>query len=333
MPAIKTTEGTQRFELENGWEFLPDPSGRMRYCDLASATQWREARAGISWNVQFDDLREYMGAAWYRIQIDVPAFSDVRHVLLKFGAVDYFCEVFVNGQSVGIHEGGYTPFTMEITHSVRVGKNEVAIRVVDPPMDEQQNRELFPEWMYHEIPHGKQNWYVQNSGIWQGVRVEFCPSIYIDRVDVTSDISGAFNIAVRIAGIGMVARAGAATEETVFSIAIYDNAGRTVFKEQRTVGDEHDLSVVGSIPEPKLWGPNDAHLYMVETRLSGAVTYKRCTKFGIREFAAREGKLYLNRKPFYMIAALDQDFYPETIHTPYSEEAVRDMMLKARRLR
>jgi|SRR4051812_33525434 beta-galactosidase/beta-glucuronidase len=124
MPALKTTEGTQRFELENGWEFLPDPSGRMRYSDLASVNEWREARAGVSWNVQFDDLREYMGAAWYRIHIDVPAFTDLRHVLLKFGAVDYFCEVFVNGQSVGIHEGGYTPFTMEITHSVRVGEND-----------------------------------------------------------------------------------------------------------------------------------------------------------------------------------------------------------------
>ena len=62
------------------------------------------------------------------------------------------------------------------------------IRVIDPPMDVAQNRALFPEMMYNEIPHGKQNWYVQNSGIWQGVRLELCPSIYIERLDVVSAI-------------------------------------------------------------------------------------------------------------------------------------------------
>jgi hypothetical protein len=51
----------QRFELEHGWEFFPDRSGRMRYQDLAAVQEWRPARAGLSWNVRFDDLRDYMG--------------------------------------------------------------------------------------------------------------------------------------------------------------------------------------------------------------------------------------------------------------------------------
>src|SRR6185369_12672800 len=201
----QATNPTQRLELEHGWEFLPDRSAKLKLQDAQSATDWRPARVGLSWNVQFEDLRDYMGAAWYRTEIDLPSFSELRHVLLKFGAVDYFCEVFINDIHVGSHEGGYTPFSFDISRVIRPGRNTFYIHVIDPPMNEAENRELFPEMMYNEIPHGKQNWYIQNSGIWQGVRLEFCPSIYIDRVDVTSEVSGRFRAAVRLAGIGLIA--------------------------------------------------------------------------------------------------------------------------------
>src|SRR3954466_7671115 len=200
----QSSQDITRVELEHGWEFLPDYSARLRYDDLANTEGWRPARVGLSWNAQFDDLRDFMGAAWYRIRADVPVFRDTRHALLKFGAVDYFCEVFVNGISVGTHEGGYTPFSMDIGRVIRPGENELAVYVVDPPMNETENRAMFPDMMYNEIPHGKQNWYVQNAGIWQGVRLEFCPSIYVDRADVTPRVSGDFEVAVRLAGIGLL---------------------------------------------------------------------------------------------------------------------------------
>ncbi len=141
-------------------------------------------------------------------RFELPEFRDTRHVLLKFGAVDYFCEVFINGVSIGTHEGGYTPFSFEITSAIHAGANELIIRVVDPPMNEAENRALFPEMMYNEIPHGKQNWYVQNSGIWQGVRLELCPSIYIERLDVTPQVSGEFKVEARLAGLGLAAEGG-----------------------------------------------------------------------------------------------------------------------------
>src|SRR5947209_4882257 len=204
----------ERLELERGWEFLPDTSGRLLYQQVASASGWRPARVGLSWNAQFDDLRDYMGAAWYRVTFHVPAFYNMRHVLLKFGAVDYFCEVFVNGVSIGTHEGGYTPFSFEITNTVHSGTNDLLIRVIDPPMDEAQNRALFPEMMYNEIPHGKQNWYVQNSGIWQGVRIEVCPALFIERLDVTPGEGGAFVLDARLAGVGLTAEGGALAAAT-----------------------------------------------------------------------------------------------------------------------
>jgi hypothetical protein len=308
---------------------------RLAGCSEAAerSSEWRAARAGLSWNAQFEDLRDYMGAAWYRVRFELPAFRDTRHVLLKFGAVDYFCEVFLNGLSMGTHEGGYTPFSFEITNAVRPGINELMIHVIDPPMDEAQNRALFPEMMYNEIPHGKQNWYVQNSGIWQGVRIELCPSIYVERLDVIPQMNGSFEVVARLAGVGLTAENGAIAAGTQLETEIFDSTNRSVFRvKQGLNGASHTLHIQGKIPNPKLWEPNSPSLYVLSASLSGQVQYHRRTRFGFRSFEARDGKLYLNGKPFFMVAALDQDFYPETVHTPTSEEFVRDMMVKAKRL-
>src|SRR3569832_163510 len=328
--SLQPSETVPRLDLDDGWQFAEDPSGRLRYADLEKIKTWRNARAGLSWNVQFEDLRDYMGAAWYRTTIDVPSFKNSRHALLKFGAVDYFCELYVNGVLLGSHEGGYTPFSFDITAALHPGENEIALRVVDPPMNEAENRELFPDMMYNEIPHGKQSWYVQNSGIWQGVRVEFCPAIFVDRVDITPKFSGEFRAAIRLAGAGFTDES--ITTATQMTITVSETTGRSVYQRTEALTNKNGYEIEGNIPHRKAWSPDSPHLYVAEVALTGAVNYRRRVRFGFREFEARDGKLYLNEQPFYMISTLDQDFYPETIHSPASEEIVRDMMLKAKRL-
>jgi hypothetical protein len=333
-PPLQGVDTNLRLELESGWQLLVDPSARLRLADVmaTSGSDWREARVGLSWNAQFPDLRNYMGAAWYRTRFDLPTSRDAQHVLLKFGAVDYFCEVFVNHRTIGTHEGGYTPFSFEITNLVQPELNEILIHVIDPPMDEVENRALFPEMMYNEIPHGKQNWYVQNSGIWQGVRIELCPSIYIERLDVTPSGDGEFVIEARLAGSGLISDDAALDGHTELQIVVRDGYGRLVFDSTQRVEAKPVVRIKGKIANVDLWSPDCPALYELDAYLSGAVQHHRRTRFGFRDFQAKEGKLYLNSRPFYMRAALDQDFYPETVHTPTSKEYVRDMMLKAKQL-
>jgi beta-galactosidase/beta-glucuronidase len=124
--------------------------------------------------------------AWYRRTFTIPEAWKEQHVVLHFGAVDYLARVWVNGQPVGEHEGGYTPFEFDITDVLAAGDNTVAVRV-DDPAD------------LSEIPHGKQSSIPANpwddvdfttvSGIWQTVWLEARPAAYITQAHITPDVS------------------------------------------------------------------------------------------------------------------------------------------------
>ena len=343
-------------KLERGWRFLADKEGAHKLSDLTQATGWRDVRVGLSWNAQFADLRDYMGVAWYRTTFDVPQSSDTaRHVILRFGAVDYYSELFINGKRIGEHEGGYTPFEFDVTNDVKAGANELVVRVVDPPMDETENKARFPEMLYNEIPHGKQNWYVQTGGIWQAVTLEIRPEFYIKQVHLTPRVNGDFQLDLKLGGgsknqadnlPGLRAGEIAKNNNGDFirlEITITDPAGKSVYTRSllTTISEEHTYR--GHIASPQLWALDKPSLYTIKISASRVKTrsglssdfsdsHSVSERFGFRTFEARDGKLYLNGEPFYMIAALDQDFYPETIYTPPSEEFVRGEMLKGKRL-
>lgn len=334
----------QTSKLDSGWEFLADKTATMSLDEAGRASGWRGVRVGLSWNAQFEDLRDFMGVGWYRAKIEVPDLSGGRRAILRFQAVDYFSEVFVNGRSVGTHEGGYTPFRFDITGAVKRGSNDVVVRVIDPPMNEEENRARFPEMLYKEIPHGKQNWYVQTGGIWQPVWLDIKPKLYIVDVRATPKTDG--TVTVHVATNSQLAPT--ARPADGLQVRVLDLSGRAV-RVRRVGGETGDaafgpgsndlpMGVAGPlnyevfearIESPRLWGLDRPSLYTVEARLPGDV---RTERFGFRSFEARDGGFYLNGEPFYMISALDQDFYPDTIYTPPSEEYVRDMMTKARRL-
>ena len=315
---LSITAFGQSVELDHGWALFVDRNSSATVTSLpsASASEWRPVRVALSWNAQFDDLRDYMGVAWYRTQIDVPQFQLPRAALLRFGAVDNVAEVFVNGQPAGKHEDGYTPFTFDISKLVRPGANDVVVRVTDPPMQTGAGSALSE---YDQTPHGKQNWYVQTGGIWQPVRLEFRPLPYVSGIRVTSRTDGAVKFELTLAG-------GDSAEAW---ISIRNHTGGDVLERKVTIkGGKATLDL--AVPNPELWGPSNPALYSAEATLSNGDV--RSTRFGFRSFEAREGKLFLNGNPFYMRAALDQDFYPDTIYTPPSKAYVRDMMLKAKAL-
>ena len=307
------------------WELITDPAATWQVASLPTAG-WRPARAGVSWNAQFADLRDYVGVAWYRTRATVAPSKGPQRVLLRFGAVDYKADVFVNGELAGSHEGAYTPFTLDVTSRVKPGSNDVVVRVIDPPAAGRGRDPRFPEFNYDELPRGKQNWYIQNGGLWQPVWIDVRPALYLEAVRVSSKVSGAIDVDAEIVGA-------APTRGATLTVAVRDAQGALVATlPSTTVTAAGVVRLSGTVPTPALWSPANPALYTIEASLSGSVKDRIVDRFGFREFVARDGGFFLNGQPFYMIGALDQDFYPDTIYSTPGKAYLVDMMKKGRAL-
>lgn len=310
--------------LNGDWNFLADPTGAMKITDLASAQNVRPTRIPSSWQEQFADLRDYAGVAWYwrTLKLDTRPNSSQQVALLRFGAVDYLADVYVNGQKVGSHEGGYLPFEFDVSQQLITGDNQIAVRVVDPGPTVKEVEGI----KYAEIPHGKQNWYVQTSGLWQEVALEIRPRMHFGPVHITAAASGNFKIQAQVRNVTVDLPIG---EPLRVKAEIRDAADKTVWSgaaELKRGQESYELS--GQVANPALWDIGRPSLYKLSVRLPTGDA--REERFGFRTFESRGGKFFLNGRAVYLRAALDQDFYPETIYTPPSLEFVKNEMEQAK---
>ncbi|MGE5859086.1 MAG: glycoside hydrolase family 2 protein [Ignavibacteria bacterium] len=303
--------------MNGEWEFTIDP-GNKYTVETMEDVKWKTAKVPLSWQAQFEDLRDYQGIAWYRKKFSFPLIELRKVALLKFNAVDYLAEVFINRKSIGKHEGGYTPFQFDITKFIKEGENEVIVRVMDPVNDEKGTEGI----SYWNIPHGKQSWYVQTSGIWQDVNIFIKPELYIQSLHITASMDGAFQIDLKLNNSKL--------KENNLRIRIAGRDNKVVWsKEIQILSYQNNIHLDGNIENPSLWSFSSPYLYEIEAEIGDD---KITDKFGFRSIEAKNRKLYLNGEPFYLIGALDQDFYPETIYTIPSEVYIREEMLKAKQL-
>ncbi len=300
-------------------------------------------RVPAPWESQRHDLRNVAGTAVYERTFLVPAHFQGRRILLRFGAVDYFTEVWVNGQLVGMHEGGYTPFALPIEAALHgYGPDCVhtlLVRVTDSTVDQDAvlpDGNLLP---FAEIPHGKQSWYTSVGGIWQSVILEARPHTSIACAEFLPNIdAGTADVFLTIEGLPEnpgtgwqarisvdVPRGAGAVETLVLPIT---------GSEPREEGGKVCLRATFAVPDALLWSPDTPHLYstLVTLEQDGEVEDAITQRFGMRKIEAKEGRVWLNNKPFFLCGALDQDFYPRTIYTPPSEAFLRDQFLKAKEM-
>lgn len=306
--------------LDGVWSFLYDELDRCEPGEVVSAGEWRKVVVPSPWQVQFDDLHDASGTAWYRrvFVLDVPR-SGIA--VLHFGAVDYFTTVWVNGQKAGEHEGGYLPFEFDVTGLLRDGDNEIIVRAVDPG----QNPERWPAFPFSEVPHGKQSWYGPLGGIWQSVTLEYRPAAHLQNLRLTPD--------ARTGELEVLAVLGGAVQgEAVVQAIVTDPSGAeaargTVLPDQTGVISLDPASL-------RLWSPETPAMYTVTARLvvgGQAVDLLRAS-CGFRTVEIHDKRIYLNGQPIYLRSALDQAYYPETVYTPPSLEYLEDQARKAKEL-
>lgn len=276
-------------------------------------TVWRTAHVPLPWQAQFADLRQSAGRAIYRRQFPRPRGQAV----LRFGAVSYLAEILVNGHSLGQHEGGYLPFEITVPAELIRDVNDLELRCLLP--DGAPNDAGIA---FGEIPHGKQSWYGPIGGIWQSVTLEGRDPVHLTQCKILADVSGRLRLTLTVTKAALGAEA---------VVTISDAQGQVTTGRVLVAAQIVDITL--DIAAPHLWSPDHPNLYTAEITLITDQP-RDCTHhtFGFRAFTTRGGQMFLNGEPFYMRAALDQDYYPEGICTPPSLAFLEDQLLKAKAL-
>lgn len=268
----------------------------------------------------------------YRKKFTLPEGFKKSRVLLHFGAVDQECSVFVNGIRVGGHKGGYLPFHFDITDSLRQGENVLTLSVTDRTEQSPHARgkqKLQKKGKYASL------FYTPQSGIWKTVWMESVEKAYIEDVRITplyDDSSVRFEITVLNACKTSGAEtsggkaSGGETSGTV-RLAVLER-GVEIGQAEITVRQEKEIKKVIS-QEIKLdgfkpWTPDTPHLYDVIIRYGEDEVR---SYFGMRKLSTgRDGKgilrFFLNNKPYFFNGILDQGYWPESLMTAPSDEAL-----------
>ncbi|MDF2540382.1 MAG: glycoside hydrolase family 2 [Herbinix sp.] len=258
---------------------------------------------------------------WYNRKVTVHKKEHSR-TILNFEGVDYTTKVWVNGQFVGMHQGGYAAFSFDVTDFITEGENDITVKAEDTLSCEQ--------------PRGKQRWrkdnfgcwYVQTTGIWKSVWMEEVPSFYLDKVKITPDLDrGEVHFLAKVTG-------GSRDTEKLLSCNILLE-GKTVRKASVVVEEEYvSFSVaLASEEDPwrvAVWEPGSPRLYDVNLVLSEGDSTKDTvtTYFGMRKISIEGNKVLLNNRPLYQRLILDQGYWEESHLTPPSEEAmIKDIEL------
>lgn len=274
-------------------------------------------------------------ALWYRRSFTVPRNWKGKSVLLHFGAVDWKAEVWVNGKQVGVHTGGYAPFSFDISPLLKKsGRQEIVVRVEDAS-------DL--SWQ----PRGKQVfssqgiWYTPVTGIWQTVWLEAVPQARIASYYAVPDIdAGKLSITVD-------AENTAAGD--IVKVALKEGGiGYSAEKPSLAVlASAEGTEVEIPVPGAKLWSPDSPYLYGLEIsilrkgkvidKVEGYTAMRKISRIKKREplegsSLRRRGynRLALNNETLFQFGPLDQGWWPDGLYTAPSDEALRFDIEKTR---
>lgn len=250
---------------------------------------------------------------WYRRKLEIPKAWRDRRLLLHFGAVDWEAEVWLGGTQLGIHRGGYLPFSFEITDAVDWEQpSELRVAAWDPTQTGRQQRgkqSLRPKLVF----------YTAVSGIWQTVWVEPVPHSFIRRTKLTPDIArGLLDVEPEIDG----------PTDGLELVATASRGGEVVGETRGAAGAALEVPV----PDAALWTPDEPALYDLELRLEkpgGAEPTDRVASyFAMRSFgieAAQDGarRLTLNGEAIFQLGPLDQGYWPDGLYTAPTDDALR----------
>ena len=305
--------------LNGQWRFAYDDGGRcVQPIDITDWTRTIEVPfAPESIKSGIGDTN-FHANCWYDREFEVPHTES--RVLLHFGAVDYRARVWVNGQFVIEHEGGHTPFSADITAVLNLtGPQRITVWAHDDPQDLAKPRGK-QDWQVE--PHSI--WYPRTTGIWQTVWVELVPHTYIDRIRWTPQFERweigfeAFVAGDRQSGIQI-------------KVKLSIGCMLLVNDTYEVINGEIHRRIALSDPgiddyrNELLWSPEKPTLINAQVELwaDGKLLDEVKSYTAMRTVSIQRDRFMLNGRPYYLRLVLDQGYWPDTLMTAPSDEALR----------
>ncbi len=310
--------------LNGEWQFDYDEEGNGAERGIPAGKAVLGKKINVPFSYQYaasgiGDVTRH-DTVWYRRKFTIGEKNRGRNALLCFNACDYKADVWINGEYAVGHEGGFTPFSADITKYLKDGENVIAVRCYDPSDP--------------SIPRGKQSWldrpfacwYVPNTGIWQSVWIEFFDGDVISAYTLTADTD-------TCSFSGEISTLYARADE--LEITVTYNGEQIKKIRQSTDGRRTRYTVRFMEPdfvdESFFWTVEHPNLIYVDFTLyiGGKVADAAHSRFGMRKISVDEcGNICLNNKRLYQRLVLDQGYWKDGGLTPGSvEELKRDIEL------
>jgi len=314
-PEIQSLDGT--------WEIVFDRANEGRKAgwnveaNFAKLTERRKIAVPSAWELIEQD---YEGVAFYRHEFEVPAGWSDKVVRLQFGAVNYLAEIWLNGEAVGYHEGGFTPFEFRVDQVLKPGKtNVLVLRVVGPIM-------LSDKVVDGVGPLETPQWRGGlTGGIWQSVKLVATGEVTVRDVFLTPNLAD--RTATFQVELDHTAVKGKTVDVVIEVVEAKDPSAKIASLrkplELRPGVSQHVWTV--SMPNAKPWSPDAPFLYQAKLSIvaAGQESDRWSHRFGLRELTIRDNRFVLNGRPIYIKATFFEGLYPVGIANPDSEEMAR----------
>ena len=304
--------------LNGTWQFRFDKA------NAGLNEQWFEGRAEFSerivvpfpWGSALSKVEDKAPIAWYARSVSAPEAWDGKRVFLVIGACDWETQAWLDGQPLGSHRGGYTPFAFELTPHLKPGREHKLVLRVD---DSARGFKL----------EGKQG-YGNARGIWQTVYLEARPAFRLDTLHFTPEIDQ--SKATVKAAFNDAAPAGA-------ELRLRFKTGGVPEIAKPVPHGAREFQFDVPIASARLWSLEDPFLYEVDAVLRAERQEDRvATYFGMRKISVVKlpgtdlPYIALNNRPVYLQICLDQAYHPEGFYTYPSDAFMRDEILRSRQI-
>lgn len=286
---FRTTTTRTQISLDGFWYFVADPDDTGEKEGYATRFPEPETQLWVpgTWNATAR-YWEYQGPAWFQRTFDVPHNG---HLRLRFGGVFYWSKVWLDGELLGEHEGGYLPFDF-VVQNVEKGTHTLTVRV-DSSLDD----ETLPKAMTGWFPYG---------GIYRPVYAELIPDVYIHRFHVIPSDITARQVKLEVRVFARSVTGGSAEKEVSFAVN-----GDTLYKSVHTIsGEGAELVFDCTMKKPRLWSPDEPNLYSARVALGGQED-DQFDRFGVRSLEAKGHEILLNGKRLKIMGANRHDDHPD----------------------